>query len=129
MEKQATVKKELWKSPRTDFEMFMPDMYCKSCEGGHWETVTYPTGFSPNTKFCIDFNGNKRLDPNEANDWKNTDGTVGNMEFEEDKIMWGWVKDKATGAPNIALFPKPGSTNDHYYAYYQEDVWFETNKS
>ena len=129
MEKQATVKKELWESPRTEFEMFVPDMYCKSCEGGHWVTEMNPAGFDHNTKFCIDSNNNKLLDPNEANDWKNTDGTYGGLKFDENEIRWGWVKDNATGAPNIALFPNQKGSNDHYYAYYKEDVWFETNKS
>lgn len=129
MEKQVTVKKELWESPRTEFEMFVPDMYCKICEEGHWESILSAAGYGSNAKFYIDENGNKRLDSNEEANRVTTDASKGGMEFPANSIKWGWLEGKTTGAPDVVLFPNPDNPNNHYYAFKQEEIFFETNKS
>lgn len=130
MEKQATVKKELWESPRTEFEMFVPDMYCKNCEGlGHWEVVMKPENFHPSTQFYID-NGNGYFDKGDR--WATTDANApGGITSEN--ISYGWVSDQKGSVvgdpnnPNIAFIYK--GQGNQYYAYKREDVFFATEKS
>lgn len=119
-----TMKKQ-WETPRTEFEGFVPNMYCVNCDGlGHWETVMDPQPFHPSTKFYIDDNGNKRYE--EGVDKRVTTANDNPGGLTADKISYGWVEGQTSGEPNIAFINKNQSV---YYAYHIEDVWFATEKS
>lgn len=109
-----TMKKQ-WETPRTEFEGFVPNMYCSNCDG-YWE-ITEAAGFPPSTKFYVDFDGDKFLDSEEKDDWKNTDGSPTGI--VQGTRYWGWEvpkKGDPVGSPDIVLI-RPDQSNDHFYAY------------
>ena len=128
MERQvnaANVKRELWETPRTEFEMFVPNEYIAACaDDGHYELLPGAVA-EPSAKFYLDYNRNGIYDAGSEANWVNTSNT-GREPGENAISYWGWkqVNDRPDTSTRYRLFQVQ---NDGQYKAYGEQ-WV-TNKN
>lgn len=122
------VMKEKWETPRTEYEEFMADMFCKVCEGGYWDIVYNAQPYHSSTHFVVDKNDNGLPDEGpKFNGTTDANGIPEGTDMSEIESHLGWVEGQTNGQAPFRLFSK--GHGQQWYAYHVKDVFYETNAS